>query len=65
MEPTLNAKEETMITHGYRETHADAILSSGEPDVAQYDAWTLDELDQFADFGLVRAARLGDDDQGS
>ena len=44
---------------------ADAILSSGEPDVAQYDAWTLDELDQFADFGLVRAARAGDDDQGS
>jgi hypothetical protein len=45
------------------EALADAILSAGEPDVAQYDAWTLDELDQFADFGLVRAARLGDDEQ--
>jgi hypothetical protein len=45
-----------------REALADAILFAGEPD-AQYDAWTLDELDRFADFGLVRAARLGDDDQ--
>ena len=47
-----------------REAVADAILSAGEPD-GQYDAWTLDELDQFADFGLVRAARLGDDDPRS
>jgi len=52
-----------MIMQTHREAHADAILSAGEPDVAQYDAWTLDELDQFADFGLVRAARLGDDGQ--
>jgi len=50
-----------MITQTHRETHADAILSAGESDVTQYDAWTLDELDQYADFGLVRAARLGDD----
>ena len=48
----------------YREAPADAILSAGELDVAQYDAWTLDELDQFADFGLVRAARPYDDGQG-
>ena len=47
-----------------REALADAILSAGEPD-GQYDAWTLDELDQFSDFGLVRAARLDDDDQGA
>jgi hypothetical protein len=52
-----------MNTQIDREARYDAILSVGEPD-AQYDAWTLDELDQFADFGLVRAARLGDDDQG-
>jgi hypothetical protein len=47
-----------------REARDDAILSAGEPD-GQYDAWTLDELDQFSDFGLVRAARLGDDGQGA
>jgi hypothetical protein len=54
-----------MNTQIDRDALADAILLAGEPDVAQYDAWTLDELDQFADFGLVRAARLGDDEQGA
>ena len=53
-----------MNTQTYREVPADAILFAGEPD-AQFDAWTLDELDQFADFGLVRAARLDGDVQGA
>jgi len=53
-----------MNTQTYREVPADAILLAGEPD-AQFDAWTLDELDQFADFGLVRAARLDGDVQGA
>lgn len=52
-----------MIAQTRREAHPDAILFAGDPDVAQHDAWTLDELDRFADFGLVRAARLGDDDR--
>ena len=55
--------EDAMNTQTYREAPADAILFAGEPD-AQFDAWTLDELDQFADFGLVRAARPYDDGQG-
>ena len=41
-----------------REALADAILSAGEPD-AQYDAWTLDELDRLADLGSVRSAWAG------
>ena len=53
-----------MSTQIDREALDDAILSAGEPD-GQYDAWTLDELDQFSDFGLVRAARPVDDGQGA
>ena len=41
-----------------REALADAILFAGEPD-AQYDAWTLDELDRLADLGSVRSAWAG------
>jgi hypothetical protein len=58
-----NAQEAAMNTQIDREALADAILSAGESD-GKYDAWTLDELDQFSDFGLVRAARSVDDEQG-
>jgi hypothetical protein len=47
------------------EALADAILSVGEPDVAQYDAWTLDELDRLADLGSVRSAWAGTDEPGA
>jgi hypothetical protein len=61
MEAVDKRTEAAMNMQIDREAMADAILFAGEPD-AQYDAWTLDELDQFADIGLVRAARLADDD---
>ena len=47
-----------MNTQIDREALADAILFAGEPD-AQYDAWTLDELDRLADLGSVRSAWAG------
>jgi hypothetical protein len=53
-----------MNTQIDRESLDDAILSLGEPD-AQYDAWTLDELDRFADLGSVRSAWAGCDDAGA
>jgi hypothetical protein len=53
-----------MNTQIDREALDDAILFAGEPD-AQYDAWTLDELDRLADLGSVRSAWAGTDEPGA
>jgi hypothetical protein len=40
----------------------DAILPAWEGDVAAFDAWTLEELDD--DLGALRSAFAGSDDAG-